>query len=127
MKGYEGVRDTLRGNGRLYASLDAAQFVKHAFALRTSVHNPRSRHDGLTPILLYLYAEPAGWPKDRRPVNAGDKAKHREEIERFAKDVAGDEVAFVSCSYRRLLEGWARHEDRGIRAHAAAVARRLAP
>lgn len=35
--------------------------------------------------------------KDGRPVNAGDKAKHREEITRFAKDVAGDKVAFVSC------------------------------
>lgn len=127
MKGYEGMRDKLRGNGRLYASLDAAQLVRHAFALRTSVHNPRSRHDGLTPTLLYLYAEPAGWPKDGRPVSDSEKAKHRQEIERFAKDVAGDDVAFVSCSYRRLLEDWARHENRGIRAHADAVVRRFAP
>ena len=29
-----------------------------------------------------------------------DKAKHRKEIARFAKDVEGDEVVFVSCSYR---------------------------
>ena len=126
MKGYEGVRDTLRGNGRLYASLDAAQLVKHAFALRTAVHNRKSGHNGLTPILLYLYAELNVWPNGR-PVNAGDKAKHRQEIARFAKDVAGDEVAFVSCSYRRLLEGWARHKEAWIRAHAAAVARRFAP
>lgn len=57
----------------------------------------------------------------------GDKAKHRQEIARFAKDVEGDEVAFVSCSYRRLLEDWARHESRGILAHADAVTRRFAP
>lgn len=127
MKGYEGVRDTLHGNGQLYASLDAAQLVKHAFALRTAIHNQRSGHNGLTPTLLYLYAEPAGWPKDGRPVNAGEKAKHRQEIARFAKDVAGDEVAFVSCSYRRLLKDWARHANRGIHAQADAVVRRFAP
>ena len=127
MKGYEGVRDKLRANGHLYDFLDAAQLVKHAFALRTAVHNRRSGHDGLTPILFYLYAEPDVWPKDGRPVDAGGKAKHREEIARFAKDVAGDEVIFVSCSYQRLLEDWARHKDIGIRAHAAAVTRRFSP
>ncbi len=127
MKGYEGVRDTLRANGSLYDFLDAAQLIKHAFALRTAVHNRRSGHDGLTSILFYLYAEPAVWPKNGRPIGDDEKAKHREEIARFAKDVAGDEVAFVSCSYQRLLEDWARHEDREIRSHAAAVTRRFAP
>lgn len=126
MKGYEGVRDTLRGNGRLYASLDAAQLVKHAFALRTALHNRKSGHNGLTPILLYLYAELNVWPNGR-PVSDSEKAKHRQEIARFAKVVAGDEVAFISCPYQRLLEDWARHKEAWIRAHAAAVARRFAP
>ena len=125
MNGYEGVRDTLLANGRLYDCLDAAQLVKHAFALRTEVH--RSELDGLTPVLLYLYAEPAVRLKAGRPVNGDRKARHRQEIKRFARDVAGDEVAFVSCSYQRLLEEWARHEHRGIRAHADAVTRRFAP
>ena len=127
MKGYEGVRDKLRANGHLYDFLDAAQLVKHAFALRTAVHSRRSGHDGLTPILFYLYAEPAVWPKDGRPVDGDDQAKHRNEIARFARDVEGDEVAFESCSYQRLLEDWARHKDGGIRAHAAAVTRRFSP
>ena len=127
MKGYEGVRDKLHENGRLYDFLDAAQLVKHAFGLRTEVHNRRSGHDGLTPILFYLYAEPAVWPKDGRPVNGDDKAKHREEIARFARDAEGDEVVFVSCSYQRLLEDWTRHKDGKIRAHADAVTRRFAP
>ena len=124
LNGYEGVRDTLRANGRLYEFLDAAQLVKHAFALRTEVLR---RGGKLTPILFYLYAEPDVWPKDGRPVNEDDKAKHREEIARFARDVAGDEVAFVSCSYRRLLEDWPAKKDRGIRAHSAAVTQRFSP
>ena len=127
MKGYEGVRDTLRANGHLCQFLDAAQLVKHAFALRTAVHNRRSGYDGLTPILFYLYAEPAVWPKNGMPVGDDEKAIHRQEIARFAKDVVGDEVVFVSCSYRQLLEDWARHKDHGIRAHAAAVTRRFSP
>ncbi len=126
MTGYEDVRDKLRENGRLYDFLDAAQLVKHAFALRTAVQSGR-KGQGLTPILLYLYAEPDVWPKDGRPVDADGKAKHRQEIARFAKDVAGDEVVFVSCSYPRLLEDWARHKDGGIRAHADAVIRRFSP
>ncbi|MCY4614606.1 MAG: hypothetical protein OXB94_13440 [Nitrospira sp.] len=124
MKGYEGVRDTLRANGRLYDFLDAAQLVKHAFALRTEVHR---RGGKLTPILFYLYAEPTVWPKDGRLVDENDKARHREEITRFARDVEGDEVIFRSCSYRELLKDWARHKDGGIRAHAAAVTRRFSP
>ncbi|MCY4613765.1 MAG: hypothetical protein OXB94_09110 [Nitrospira sp.] len=127
MKGYEGVRDKLQENGDLYDFLDAAQLVKHAFALRTAVDNRRSGHDGLTPILFYLYAEPAVWPKDGRLVDENDKARHREEITHFARDVEGDEVVFMSCSYRELLKDWARHKDGGIRAHAAAVPRRFSP
>ena len=127
MKGYEGVRDKLRANGHLYDFLDAAQLIKHAFALRTAVHNRRSGHDGLTAILFYLYAEPDVWPKDGRPIGDGEKARHRQEIERFARDVEGDEVAVVSCSYRELLEDWAHHNNGKIRTHAAAVTRRFAP
>ena len=48
--------------------------------------------------------EPGGWPNGNQ-VNAGTKTRHRQEIARFARDVNGDEVVFVSCSYRRLLAG----------------------
>lgn len=119
MAGYEGVRDKLR---EVYRFLDAAQLVKHAFALRTAV-----REDGRAPILFYLYAEPEVWPKDGRPLSDADKSAHSEEVARFAEDVAGDEVTFVSCSYRKLLEDWARHEDSEIRAHAAAVTECFSP
>ena len=126
MQGYESVRDGLCGEPGGYEHLEAAQLVKHAFALRTAVHE-RPECRALAPVLYYVYAEPESWPNGGAPVDEGAKARHREEIERFAAAVAGDEVAFVSCSWPRLLETWARHEHGRIRAHAAAVAARFAP
>lgn len=127
MKGYEGIRDKLHDNRRLYDFVNAAQLVKHAFALRTAVHNRSSEHYCLTPVLMYLYAEPNIWPKDNKTVDPAQKARHREEIARFASVVEGDEVVFVSCSYSRLLEDWSRHKDHRIRAHAEAVTHRFSP
>ena len=126
MKGYEGIRDELRRNGSLYTFLDAAQLVKHAFALRSEIHRP-GEHCGLMPILVYVYAEPEFWPKNRNPIDENAKTGHRKEIGRFAKNVAGDEVTFVSCSYRRLLESWYRHGDSEIRAHVDAVIQHFSP
>lgn len=126
MKGYEGIRDSLRGKPGLYGHLDAAQLFKHAFALRTAV-NRRNNYAALTPILFYVYAEPELWPATGKPVDARAKARHREEIEQFKAAVADDEVVFVSCSYRRLLDAWKYHEDGCIRAHADAVGTRFSP
>ena len=126
MKGYEGVRDELQSRPGCYERLDVAQLFKHAFALRTAVHG-RSEHEGLTPILFYVYAEPNVWPRDGKPVDEGAKARHREEIERFAAAVADDEVSFVSCPYRRLLDAWADHWDGRVCAHADAVSARYSP
>ena len=126
MNGYEHIRDALRENGHLYSYLDAAQLVKHAFALRSEVHRPR-RHYGLKPILFYVYAEPEIWPGSGRRVTNNEKQEHRDEIARFAEDVAGDEVTFLACSYRRILEIWLDESDQGIRTHAEAVIERYSP
>ena len=126
MKGYEGIRDSLRENPRLYAFLDAAQLVKHAFALRSEVHCTGA-HRGLSPILFYVYAEPELWPSTGRRVDDKAKAGHRKEVTHFASVVAGDEVAFVSCSYRRLLAIWRQDHREEIRAHAEAVMARFSP
>ena len=126
MSGYERVRDSLRENKRLYSFLDAAQLVKHAFALRSEVHRPKP-HYGLKPILLYVYAEPEFWPGTGRPVANNAKAQHRDEIARFADFVAGDEVTFLYCSYWHVLEYWLNESDHGIRAHAEAVIKRFSP
>ena len=126
MKGYESIRDGLRSEPRRYKQLDAAQLFKHAFALRTAVHK-RLELRGLAPILFYVYAEPEIWPASGKAVDDGARARHRAEIECFAAAVAGDEVIFAACSWRMLLESWARHEGGGIRAHADAVVERYSP
>ena len=126
MKGYERVRDSLRDNPRIYAFLDAAQLAKHAFGLRSEVHG-RGVHRGLRPILFYVYAEPARWPGSGRPVDAAAIAGHPEEIARFARLVEGDELAFVPCTWRRLLETWRHEGSAEIAAHSAAVTVRYSP
>ena len=126
MSGYESVRDSLPSVPDLFGHLDAAQLFKHAFALRTEVHR-ENRQGRLTPILFYVYADPERWPANGRPVDERAKARHREEIDRFAAAVAGDEVVFVSCSYKRLLKAWADCEGRSVRAHGNAVAERFSP
>ena len=126
MEGYESIRDTLRRDPKLYSHLNAAQLFKHAFALRTEVHR-RGMHLGLRPVLYYIYAEPTHWPINQRLLNDSAKARHRNEIEDFGVTVAHDEVAFVSCNYRRLLDTWRSSEDQLIRAHARAVTTRYSP
>ena len=126
MEGYERVRDSLRNDARHYAFLDAAQLVKHAFALRSEVHRPGAYH-GLIPFLFYVHAEPEFWPRTGRRVDAAAKAGHRDEIAHFARCVAGDEVALVSCTWRRLLEAWLRDRGEEINAHAEAVVARFSP
>ena len=126
MGGYERVRDGLRDHPESFAHLDAAQLFKHAFALRSEVHR-RERAPALRPILFYLYAEPDVWPASDKAVDAQAKARHRSEIETFGATVAGDEVGFVSCPWRRLLDAWANQLDGRIRAHARAVTVRFSP
>ena len=126
MKGYEQVRDSLRDDPHHYRRLDAAQLVKHAFALRSDVHRAGA-HRGLKPILFYVHAEPEYWPRTGRRVDDDAKAGHRDEIARFARLVAGDEVAFVSCTWQRLLEAWRYDRRERIRTHAAAVVARYSP
>jgi hypothetical protein len=122
MAGYESCRDEIRdyGGGR-FARLDVAQLVKHAFALRTAVHNV-ARWAGRRPVLYYLYAEPERWPGEKGAVPLQDRVQHRAEIAAFSERVADDEVSFVSCSYSELLERWAAQSDPMIRAHSATVA-----
>lgn len=127
MKGHGSVRDRLRKDGRLYDFIDAAQLVKHAFALRTESHRCGSQRRRLVPILFYLYAEPRSWPTSGKPIRNADRAGHREEIADFVGAVEGDEVGFVSCWYSTLLDGWIRRGSGRIRVHARAVRSRYAP
>ncbi len=120
MNGYESVRDTIVEQRSSYVCFDAAQCVKHAFALRSQVHRD-GEHNELTPILLYVYAG----PKDGTPVAQEITDKHREEVERFARAVAGDEVKFVASTYRKLLADWKRFGALEVRRHVEALTRRF--
>jgi len=126
MTGFQRVRDALRENPELYSHLDAAQLVKHAFALRTQAHR-KGFHKALKPVLLYLYAEPEAWASGRGRVDEAAKLNHRREIVDFSSRVKGDEVTFVPCSYQRLLKAWSNARHKNVRNHAAAVAERFAP
>jgi hypothetical protein len=120
MSGYERMRDDLQNQSVIFNHLDSAQIIKHAFALRTEVQ-PGRNSQGKRPILYYLYAEPATWP-DQRPVDAGMIHEHRNEIALFSHAVRNDEVIFIACSYRELLQSWVQSEIVLLKQHAKAVA-----
>jgi hypothetical protein len=116
---YAHLRDSLKAGDILFARLDAAQLVKHAFGLRTVVH-----HDidlaGKKPVLFYIYAEPRLWP-DGRSIAPSDVLNHHHEAVRFAEFVAGDEVSFFSCTSRELIERWSSSRERAVHMHAEAL------
>lgn len=115
MGGYQAVRDHLRDKSLAFQHVDATQLVKHALGLRT-----QARRVGRRAALVYLYAEPDGWPEGG-PIARAAIERHRQEIAFFAHRVRDDEVAFVALSYRDLLSAWSEQSDPAIRAHAAAV------
>ena len=130
MKGYESVRDRLYRERGARVSLNEAQLIKHAFALRTRVHR-EDRDRCLRPILYYVYAEPnvipGDGPEDGTPIDEAAKAKHREEVAAFAREVAGDEVRFVASTYRDLMGAWQQADSPDVRTHAEAVIRCFSP
>ena len=126
MTRYERIRDRLDDEEVKDKSLDAVQLVKHALALRTQVSSGGT-HEGLTPILFYVYAEPEVWPGNGKPVDEEAIAGHRTQIEAFAEEVAEDEVRFVACTYRELLDSWKESGAPDIRAHAEAVLQCFSP
>lgn len=96
----------------IYRHLDAAQLVKHAFALG------RLRPAGGV-TLLYLYWEPAN--ADSLPACA----THRAEIAALSAAVAGSVPAFVARSHDDLWASWAGPRAPAWRAaHVAALRRR---
>jgi hypothetical protein len=120
MRRFEAVRDALRDGTLEFQHLDAVQLVKHAFGLRSAVQ--RDPAFACRAVLVYLYAEPNTWANGK-PIPDAAKATHCQEIEQFAALVAGDEVAFRSCSYRDFLGALACHSDPAVRAHADAIAK----
>ncbi|HEX9810003.1 MAG TPA: hypothetical protein VGC25_10450 [Alphaproteobacteria bacterium] len=115
MKPFESMRDRLVEEAVSFERLDAAQLVKHAFALRTEGERWEK-----AAVLVYLYAEPVAWP-DGTPIAAADRDAHASEAQRFAREVEGAEVEFRACTYAALLDGLAASGEDELRAHAERV------
>lgn len=105
---FAAMRDALRAGGHRFRHLDAAQLVKHAFGLVTE-----ARRLSRKPVLFYLYAEPP--ELGGRPIGEEAHRRHRAETETFQRLVDGDEVVFLSSSYRRWIDGTPR--ILGVRSH----------
>lgn len=116
MEPVERMRDDLRIGAVRYDHLDAAQLVKHAFGLLT-----QARVQSRSPVLFYLYAEPA--EVGGKPISAATLDRHRAEVEDFRRRVAGADVAFASGDYREWLAQF--HGE--TKAHARALLERFAP
>jgi hypothetical protein len=116
---YGRVRDFLKNGDLRFTRLDAVQLVKHAFGLRSAVHHDPD-YAGKSPVLLYVFAEPNLWP-DGRAIVRSHILDHRQEVLRFAELVAGDEVAFSSCSYRELLDAWSATQQAVVQSHAESL------
>lgn len=113
MRPFEQLRDRLRSGTLKFGYLDGAQLVKHAFGLVTD-----ARRRGRKPVLFYLYAEPSHL--GGAALEPDKFEAHRREIERFAHEVAGADVAFFASSYRDWLAGWSACEPEVV-AHASAI------
>ena len=106
-QGYYREMMRLRDHPAAYATLDAAQLIKHAFGLH---HTFRDQ-----PVtLLYLYWEP------RDAERYGIFRTHRLEVASFARKVAGAGTRFDAMSYAQLFAGWQDGPD-WLRAHVAAL------
>ncbi len=116
MGAFTAMRDTLRSGGVRFTHLDAAQLVKHAFGLVTE-----GRRIGKSPVLVYLYAEPA--MRGSTVIASETLTRHRDEIASFADAVADAEVRFAACSYREWFEVWSGE----ARIHADALLARFRP
>lgn len=116
MSPFETMRDDLRSGTVCYSHLDAAQLVKHAFGLVT-----QGSKLGKSPILYYLFAEPAERSGKAIPKEA--LQRHRAEITDFTKRIGSSAVQFRASSYREWLACF----DGTASSHAEALVERFAP
>ena len=119
MARYTALRLALTEGRQTYRCLDAAQLVKHAYALRT-----QGLKRGLGAVLVYLHAAPATWASGK-PVSSEAIARHKAEIADFAHAVKGDDVTFVPLRWGDLLADWSKIP--ALKTHAAAITARFGP
>jgi hypothetical protein len=118
---YELLRDQI-GTGKLsFKHLDGVQLIKHAFGLRTEAQLKNK-----SPVLVYLYAEPVGWP-DGRVIPVSSLKLHAQEASEFAHRVEGAEVTFRICTYRNFLKTFLRSASADVRRHGREILETFTP
>ena len=109
------MKDAIISGKLQFKFLDAVQLVKHAFGIRT-----QAARAGKRPALVYLYAEPPGYP-DGRIIPATHFAAHQAEVARFAEAVSGAEVEFSALSHQSLNAEFLASPSPALVSHARAV------
>jgi len=109
MNRYLSLRNGLIERTIQFQQLNAQRLLKYALGIQTEAQPLRTK----TPVLVYLFPEPLFWPEKRisRPTNL---AKHRDEIQAFAKLVNGDNVKFLPLSMNDLLNSWEASGNRDV-------------
>jgi hypothetical protein len=111
--GYSALMRELRSHDCSFQYLDAAQLVKHALGLASTIGDRDT-------ALLYLFWE----PENRDDFREFDQ--HCNELRQFAASVAGSSIRFLWMSYSRLLCEWAKKDMSWSRQHASRLRDRYA-
>jgi hypothetical protein len=117
MARFDAMRRSLADGSKTFATLDAVQLIKHAYALKTT---GSKRGKGI--VLVYLHATPSLWASGK-PVSPDAIARHQAEITDLARALKGDDVVFVPLRWGDLLTQWAKIVD--IANHVAAFRERF--
>ncbi len=118
---YERMRDQIASGEQSFKHLDGVQLLKHAFGLQTEAQRKNN-----SPVLVYLYAEPAEWP-DGRSIASSSLNLHAREASDFARRVEGAEVVFRTCTYANLLETFLRSASADVRKHGRTIREKFTP
>lgn len=118
---YERMRDQIANGEQTFKHLNGVQLIKHAFGLRTEAQAKTK-----SPVLVYLYAEPAAWP-DGRSIPMSSLKLHAHEVSEFAHRVEGAEVIFRTCTYATLLDTFLRSASAEVRKHGRTIRETFTP
>jgi len=114
MSPYLEMKNQLIAQPGQFQYLDAAQLVKHALGLVAE----SDRRSPRRPILVYLYAEPAGWAQN-------DLDGHRREIDEFAETIDAAAVRFTAARWSDWMAEWFCAADETVRSHGERLRKRF--
>ncbi len=121
MRGFERAYARLKQQADAFGRLDACQLVKHALALSNEARRMSVAGDCRRVALVYVFADPDRWIPDGDVVDPEARRSHERSLRDFAAMVRGDDVEFVSLTYRDLLNAWDSSENDTLGAHVSAL------